>query len=119
MLTTPHSQHEAQIKAAATAGKHVFSEKPLALDRHGVKAAIETAERAGVVLGVGFNRRFHPSMRELVSRVKREELGAIGSVIAELTATTGLYRSPDSWRVDPKKSPPVRWRASACTSSTA
>ena len=105
VLTTPHSQHEAQIKVAAAAGKHVFSEKPLALDRHGVKAAIEAAERAGVVLAVGFNRRFHPSMRELVSRVKREEIGAIGSVIAELTATTGLYRSPDSWRVDPKEEP--------------
>jgi predicted dehydrogenase len=105
VLTTPHSQHEAQIRAAAAAGKHVFSEKPLALDRHGVKAAIAAAESAGIVLAVGFNRRFHPCMRELVSRVKREELGAIGSVIAELTATTGLYRSPDSWRVDPKEEP--------------
>jgi predicted dehydrogenase len=37
--------------------------------------------------------------------VKREELGVIGSVIAELTATTGLYRSLDSWRVDPKEEP--------------
>jgi predicted dehydrogenase len=105
VLTTPHSQHEGEIKAAAAAGKHVFSEKPLALDRHGVRAAIDAAERAGVVLAVGFNRRFHPSMRELIARVKREELGAIGSVIAELTATTGLYRSPDSWRVDPKEEP--------------
>lgn len=105
VLTTPHSQHEAQIKAAAAAGKHVFSEKPLALDRHGVKSAIEAAERARVVLAAGFNRRFHPSMRELVARVKREELGAIGSVIAELTATTGLYRDLGSWRVDPKEEP--------------
>jgi predicted dehydrogenase len=105
VLTTPHSRHEGEIKAAAAAGKHVFSEKPLALDRHGVRGAIEAADRAGIVLAVGFNRRFHPSMRALVERVRREELGAIGSVIAELTATTGLYRSLDSWRVDPKEEP--------------
>jgi predicted dehydrogenase len=105
VVTTPHSQHEAQIIAAAAAGKHVFSEKPLALDRHGVARAIDAARRAGIVLAVGFNRRFHPSMRELASRVKRDELGAIGSVIAELTATTGLYRSLDSWRVDRNEEP--------------
>ena len=105
VLTTPHSQHEEQIKAAARAGKHIFSEKPVALHRRGVEAAIEAVDKAGLILAVGFNRRFHPSMRELVRRVKRQDLGAIGSVIAELTATTGLYRSLDSWRVDATEEP--------------
>jgi predicted dehydrogenase len=105
VVTTPHTQHEGQIKAAARAGKHVFTEKPVAVERRGVEAAIRATQEAGVVLAVGFNRRFHPAMQELFARVKGEELGVIGSVIAELTATTGLYRAPDSWRVDPAEEP--------------
>lgn len=105
VLTTPHSQHQAQIEAAARAGKHIFTEKPVALDREGVRAAIRAAQDARIVLGVGFNRRFHPSMQALVARVKLGELGIVSSVIAELTATTGLYRSTDSWRVDRREEP--------------
>jgi predicted dehydrogenase len=105
VLATPNSQHEAQIKLAAAAGKHVFAEKPVALERRGVESAIRATVEAGVVLGVGFNRRFHPSIRELRARVKQGRLGAIGSIIAELTATTGLYRPADTWRVDPAEEP--------------
>ena len=71
VLATPNSQHEAQIRQAARAGKHVFAEKPVALDRRGAQAAIRAAEEAGVVLAVGFNRRFHPSIRELRMRLRR------------------------------------------------
>jgi predicted dehydrogenase len=105
VLATPNSQHEEQIRQAARAGKHVFTEKPVALHRGGVKAAIRATQEAGVVFGVGFNRRFHPSIAEMRSRVNAGELGAIGSIIAELTATTGFYRSADSWRVDPREEP--------------
>jgi predicted dehydrogenase len=105
VLATPHSQHEEQIKAAARAGKHVFTEKPVALERRGVEAAIRATREAGVALGVGFNRRFHPSIRELRQRVKQGQLGAIGCISAELTATTAFYRAPDSWRVDPQEEP--------------
>lgn len=105
VLATPNSQHEAQIKQAARAGKHVFAEKPVALDRHGVAAAIRATREAGVVLGVGFNRRFHPSIAELRRRVRGGQLGAVGCMMAELTATTGLFRPADSWRVDPNEEP--------------
>ena len=47
--------------AAAVAGKHVHVEKPLTLDRPSAEAAVAAAKRAGIVLAVGFNRRFHPS----------------------------------------------------------
>ena len=105
VLATPNSQHEEQIKRAARAGKHVFVEKPVALDARGVAAAIEATRDAAVVLGVGFNRRFHPSVRELRKRVRAGGVGIVGSMIAELTATTGLYRAADSWRVDPREEP--------------
>jgi predicted dehydrogenase len=105
VLATPNSQHAGQIVQAARSGKHVFVEKPFTLDSASARSAIDAAAAAGVVLAVGFNRRFHPSMRELRRRVKSGALGTIGSIIAELTATTGLYRSSDSWRVDPAEEP--------------
>jgi predicted dehydrogenase len=60
VLATPNSQHEEQIKLAARAGKHVFTEKPVALDRGGVKAAIRATREAGVVFGVGFKTSVFP-----------------------------------------------------------
>jgi predicted dehydrogenase len=58
VLATPHSQHAEQVIAAAVAGKHIHVEKPLTLDRPSAEAAVAAAKRAGVVLAVGFNRRF-------------------------------------------------------------
>lgn len=105
VLATPNSQHAAQIVQAAGSGKHVFVEKPFTLDSASARVAIDAAAAAGVVLAVGFNRRFHPSMRELRRRVKSGALGVIGSVIAELTATSAFYRSGNSWRVDRAEEP--------------
>lgn len=105
VLATPNSQHAEQIQQAARAGKHIFAEKPIALDRRGAQAAIRVATEAGVVLAVGFNRRFHPSIRELKTRVKSGRLGVIATIMAELTATGAFYRSGNSWRKDPREEP--------------
>jgi len=105
VLATPNSQHAEQIMQASRRGKHIFVEKPFTLDSASARTAIEAAAAAGVVLAVGFNRRFHPSMRELRRRVKDGALGTIVSVLAELTATGGFYRANDSWRVDPEEEP--------------
>jgi predicted dehydrogenase len=77
VLTTPHSQHADQIVAAAKAGKAVFCEKPLALTRADAERALEACRRAGVVLGLGYNRRFWPSMIELARVVRGGELGEV------------------------------------------
>lgn len=77
VLTTPHSLHADQIVAAAQAGKPVFCEKPLALTRADAERAISACRRAGVALGLGYNRRFWPSMVELERIVKSGEIGEL------------------------------------------
>jgi myo-inositol 2-dehydrogenase/D-chiro-inositol 1-dehydrogenase len=52
--------HAQMITEAAQAGKHIFCEKPIALDLARIDAALAAVERAGVTLQVGFNRRFDP-----------------------------------------------------------
>ena len=57
ILATPHSMHTSQVLAAAAAGKHVFCEKPLALTRADAERSVEACRAAGVLLGLGHERR--------------------------------------------------------------
>ena len=105
VLATPHSQHRDQITQAAAAGKHVFVEKPFTLNRRDAKEALDAAAKANIVLAVGFNRRFHPSMTELRNRLRAGRLGTIESCIAEQTAGGGVNIQPGAWRADPSETP--------------
>ena len=67
--------HAPIIAEAAAAGKHIFCEKPIALDLETTDAALAAVERAGVKLQVGFNRRFDANYRRVRQAVERREIG--------------------------------------------
>jgi predicted dehydrogenase len=104
ILTTPHSLHVEQVIAAAGAGKAVFCEKPLALSRADAERAVEACRRAGVTLGLGHDKRFWPSMRELKKVVEAGELGVILHVEGHFSneSTRRFYAG---WRERPEESP--------------
>ena len=68
--------HATLIAAAAAAGKHVFCEKPIALDLPAIDRALAAVERAGVKLQIGFNRRFDANAREVREAVAAGRVGA-------------------------------------------
>lgn len=104
VLATPHSLHREQIERVAAAGKPVFCEKPLALTRADALRAVAACERAGVVLGVGQNKRFWPSMQALDAVVQSGELGRVLHVEAHYSnENSGLHFS--AWRERPAESP--------------
>jgi predicted dehydrogenase len=105
VFATPHRQHVEQVTRAAAAGKHVFVEKPFALTTRDAAQAMQAAERAGIVLGVGFNRRFHPSMAKLRQAVHEGQLGTLVTISGEQTALHGLALKADAWRAQPDESP--------------
>jgi predicted dehydrogenase len=105
ILATPHLDHEGQMIAAAKAGKHIFVEKPFTLSKSSAEAAVAAIRAAGVTVGLGHNRRFHPHMTDLRRRVRAGALGTILHVEGTMTAPNGLFLKPDSWRVDPRQSP--------------
>jgi predicted dehydrogenase len=105
VLATPHKDHEAQIVAAAKAGKHVFAEKPLAMTVAGAETVVAAMKAAGLTLGLGHNRRFHPNMGRLRTLVRSGGLGTILHVEATMTGPNGLFLPKESWRVDPEQSP--------------
>ena len=105
VLATPHSRHAEQVMAAAVAGKHVHVEKPLTLDRPSAEAAVAAGKRAGIVLAVGFNRRFHPSVVEIRKRLTGGQLGQVMSMVAAHTTSTGQFIPADNWRAQPDEAP--------------
>lgn len=100
-----HTNRSEQVQRTAAAGKHVFVEKPFALDLKAADAALAEVRRAGVVLGVGYQRRFPPSVAELRARVRDGRLGTIVFCTGEATAPAGLTLAKDFWRADPVQAP--------------
>jgi predicted dehydrogenase len=105
VLATPHSRHAEQIAQAAAAGKHVFVEKPMTLDLASAQSSVEAARKAGIMLAVGFNRRFHPSIVEIRNRKAAGRLGAIVAMVGQHTTSTQSFIAADNWRADPHEAP--------------
>lgn len=78
VIVTPTNTHTAIIKDAAEAGKHIFTEKPLALTVAGCDEAIAAVESAGLKMHVGFMRRFDPAY---VAAKKKIDGGVIGQPV--------------------------------------
>ncbi len=75
LIATTTSTHAELIKDCAKAGKHIFCEKPIALDLARIDEALEAVEMAGVKLQVGFNRRFDKNFQRVREIVQSGELG--------------------------------------------
>jgi predicted dehydrogenase len=105
VLATPHSLHAAQTIAAATVGKHVFCEKPFALHKADAEAAVAATDTAGVTLGLGYNRRFHPEMTKLRQQIQAGDLGTLLHFEATMTFPNALFLKPDAWRADKDETP--------------
>ncbi len=75
VITTPSDTHVQMIEVMAEAGKHIFCEKPIAFEPDMIRQAITAVEKAGVILQVGFNRRFDPDFLKVRKAV---ESGVIG-----------------------------------------
>ncbi len=104
LLATPHSQHLAQVIAAASAGKQIFCEKPLALRREHATHMFDACRSAGVVLAVGHNRRFWPSLQALRQVVGTGDLGTILHVEGH-NSNENSEGITAGWRLLPEESP--------------
>lgn len=93
ILTTPPGFRPIHFEAAVAAGKHVFMEKPVAVDANGIQrvlAAARKADVAGLKVGVGLQRRHQDRYLQGVERIKD---GAIG----ELTLLRCYWNGAGVW----------------------
>jgi len=104
IIATPPYFHPEHLAAAVAAGKHVYREKPVAVDVPGARRAVEIGAKANrrLSLDVGFQLRMAPPFLELVKRIHGGALGEIAS--AEAHYYCGALERPD-W---PDASPAIR-----------
>jgi predicted dehydrogenase len=95
-ITTRHHLHAEMALAAAQNGKHVFVEKPLALTLEECQQIRQAVAEAGILLTVGFNRRFAP----LAIRLKELLDNAPGPKMITYRVNAG-WLPPDHWTLDP------------------
>jgi myo-inositol 2-dehydrogenase/D-chiro-inositol 1-dehydrogenase len=75
LICSSTNTHADLIKRAAGAGKHIFCEKPIALDLAQIDSALAAAAAAKVKLQIGFNRRFDANFARVRQAVVRGEIG--------------------------------------------
>ena len=75
LIATSTNTHAEIIIDCAQAGKHIFCEKPLALDLDSIDVALAAVQKADVKLQVGFNRRFDKSFQKVREIVSSGEIG--------------------------------------------
>jgi myo-inositol 2-dehydrogenase/D-chiro-inositol 1-dehydrogenase len=75
LIATSTNTHAFIMKDVAASGKHIFCEKPLALNLPDIDQALEVVAKAGVKLQVGFNRRFDKSFQRVRAIVASGEIG--------------------------------------------
>ncbi|HZE60938.1 MAG TPA: Gfo/Idh/MocA family oxidoreductase [Burkholderiales bacterium] len=105
VLCTPHTQHTEQIVRAASAKKHVFCEKPLAMSRADVLRSVAACNANGVKLAVGHEKRFEPPIQEAMRLVKSGELGTPLQIEANFVQDKFLSLPADNWRLSAKEAP--------------
>ncbi len=100
LATSPHYR-PLHLRAAVEAGKHIFCEKPVAVDPVGVRSVLETSEMAakkGLNIVSGLCWRYDSAVRETIGRIKD---GAIGDIVAMqenyLTSTLWLRDRNPEW----------------------
>ena len=81
-ITAPSNMHKVIAIAAAENGKHVFCEKPLALNLADAREMLETVQKAGVKHQIGFNYRFAPAIQLAKKIIDDGKLGTIRHVRA-------------------------------------
>jgi predicted dehydrogenase len=105
VLATPHSLHGQQIEAAVGAQKHVFCEKPLALNKAGAEKAVRLCRDAGLVLGMGHERRWEPPIAKMLAQADAGELGRIHQIEANFSHDKFLALERDNWRLKADQAP--------------
>ncbi|MEW9052093.1 MAG: Gfo/Idh/MocA family oxidoreductase [Neobacillus sp.] len=99
---TPNHLHFAINKEIILAGKHVISEKPLAMNSEESAELLELAEKHAVVHGVNFNYRQHASVQNLQAMVENGDLGKVNLVHGSYLQDWLLYETDFNWRLAPE-----------------
>ncbi len=95
IIATPDHLHAAQAIAAARAGKHVLTEKPMATSVEKGEAMVRACDDAGVKLAAGYHLRWHAGHRKMLALIRA---GAVGELRHVRTQWTFQVPDASNWR---------------------
>lgn len=101
---TPNRLHYGITKEAIEAGKHILSEKPLAMTLNEAEELVELAEKKGIVTGIDFCYRYYPVVQEMAVRVRRGESGNVRMVSGTYFQDWLFFPTDYSWRLEKTES---------------
>ena len=96
--TTPNDVHLPTTKQAAAAGKHVFLDKPIANNVTEGRAITEVCRKAGVVLGMGYQRRRESHFRWIKQQIDAGVFGKVVNAEANISRDRLGKIDLNSWR---------------------
>lgn len=99
IISTPPPLHEPLSVAAASAGKHVLVEKPMAATPDACERMIAAARKAGTLLTVGYNHRYFEALKLVRDVARSGEIGTLSHVRA-YTGHRGLSEFKAPWMYD-------------------
>lgn len=99
---TPNHMHLAVNSKIIEAGKHVFSEKPLALNAKESRVLLNLLKKHPVVNGVNFNYRMYPLAQDMKRKVRQGDLGTVWMVHGSYLQDWLLYDTDYNWRIEPE-----------------
>jgi predicted dehydrogenase len=105
---TPNYLHFPINREVLLAGKHLLSEKPLAMNSEESQELLNLAQKQNVVAGICFNYRFYPLVAQAREYIKNGDYGRPHIVYGGYVQDWCLYDSDYSWRMDPEKNGPSR-----------
>ena len=101
-VASPVNCHREQVVRAASAGRHVLCEKPLALNVADAKRMVDACQKAKVKLGVGFMMRGHPLHQQARQLLQAGRIGQPAYARAQLSCWYPPIEG--AWRQDPQQS---------------
>jgi len=106
---TPNNLHLEINEKIIKAGKHVFSEKPLARNSEESSRMLQLlSENKNIIHGVNFNYRMNPLVQEMKNKVKNGEIGKPLLVHGSYLQDWLLFETDYNWRIEPEVSGPSR-----------
>ncbi len=105
VVTVPNDQHAPVIEAAAAAGKHVYVEKPVAVEPADIRRIAAAVRDSGITFACGHSARRLAGVREMRRRLDAGEVGSPSLVEAVFSNERGLDLKEGDWRGDPAQCP--------------
>src|SRR5919198_569668 len=98
ILTVPNEQHLPLAVEVARAGKHVYTEKPIASTLEEGLEMADLQQRHGITLTVGHSARLMAGIRQIRAAIDRGELGRVAFIEANFSNERALELNPQTWR---------------------